>query len=229
VLNRKLKDIIIQERPRERLARLGSEALSNAELIAILIRTGGRGASALQLAHDMLVEFDGLEGLQRVSCDMLCSVQGIGQAKAAQIKAAVEVGRRIAAASFESRPTIKRPEDLAALVSYEMSALEQEHLRVALLNTRNQVIKIVEIYRGSLNTSVIRIAEIFKEPIRINAAAIIIIHNHPSGDPTPSKEDISVTRAMISAGKLLDIEVLDHLVIGANKFVSMKAKRMAFS
>jgi DNA repair protein RadC len=143
--------------------------------------------------------------------------------------AAIELGRRISIASPEDRPRIQSPEDAANLLLYEMGSLEQEHLRVLLLNTRNECMQSVDVYRGSLNSSLIRIGEVFREAIRQNSAAIIVAHNHPSGDPTPSPEDIAVTRALVEAGKLVDIEVLDHLVIGQNRFVSLKAKGLGFS
>jgi DNA repair protein RadC len=134
----------------------------------------------------------------------------------------------MAVASPEERPTIQSPEDAAGLLLYEMSALEQEHLRVLLLDTRNRLVHTAEVYRGSLNTSLIRIGEVFRDAVRYHAAAIIVAHNHPSGDPTPSPEDVSVTKAIADAGRLLDIEVLDHLVIGRGRYVSLKAKGLGF-
>lgn len=154
---------------------------------------------------------------------------GIGAAKAAQIKAAIELGRRLTLESPEARPTINSPADAAALVQYEMSALEQEHLRVLLLDTRNHVLDVVEVYRGSVNTAQVRVGEVFKAAIRRNAAALIVVHNHPSGDPTPSPDDVAVTRAFVQAGKLMDVDVLDHLIIGLGKYVSMKERGLGFA
>jgi DNA repair protein RadC len=225
----RIADLAESERPRERLASFGAEAISNAELIAILLRSGVEGSNALQLAQKILLNLGGLSGLHRAAYEELCEEHGIGPAKAAQIKAAIELGRRLSIASIEDKPTIHSPEDAAALVQYEMGAFEREHLRVMILDTRNRVVKIVEVYRGSLNASLIRIGEVFRDAVRMNAASIIIIHNHPSGDPTPSPEDASVTHAIVEAGKLLDIEVLDHLIIGKNSFVSLKAKGLGFS
>ena len=153
---------------------------------------------------------------------------GIGEAKASQIKAAIELGRRLNSESPEERPSINSPADAADMVRYEMSALEQEHLRVILLDRRNRVLEIVEMYKGSVNSSQIRVGEVFKEAVRKNASAIVVVHNHPSGDPTPSPDDVAVTRAIVQSGKLLDIEVLDHLVIGEGKWISMKERGLGF-
>jgi DNA repair protein RadC len=152
----------------------------------------------------------------------------LGPAKAAQIKAAIELGNRLRLESPDERPAVHSPADAAALVQYEMSALEQEELRVLLLDIRNRVLDTVTVYRGSINSSQVRVGELFRTAIRRNAASIIVIHNHPSGDPTPSPDDVAVTRAMTQAGKLLDIEVLDHLVIGRGRFVSLKDRGLGF-
>jgi DNA repair protein RadC len=224
----RITDLAESERPRERLARLGAQSLSNAELLAILLRVGVPGENAVQVGQRLLQTFEGISGLQRASFDQVCSQRGLGEAKTAQIKAAIELGRRMTLESPEERPSINSPADAAALVRYEMSALEQEELRVITLNTRNRVQKIETIYRGSLNTSQIRVGEVFKSAIRGNAAAIIVVHNHPSGDPTPSPDDIAITRAIVEAGRLLDVQVLDHLVIGQGRFVSLKERRLGF-
>jgi DNA repair protein RadC len=207
---------------------LGPQALNTAELLAILLRVGARGENAVQVGQRLLQTFNGLRGLHQASFDEMISQHGLGEAKAAAIKAAIELGRRLSFEAPEERPVINSPADAAALVQYEMSALEQEHLRVILLNTRNQVLDIVELYHGSLNSSMIQVGEVFKPAIRRNAASVIIVHNHPSGDPTPSPDDIAVTKAIVKAGKLLDIEVLDHVVIGQGKFVSLKERSMGF-
>ena len=157
---------------------LGAEVISNAELIAILLRSGIEGKNAVQMAQEILLHYGGLEGLHKTSYEELCNLRGIGPAKAAQLKAAIELGRRLSLGTSEEQPAINSPEDAAALVLYEMGALESEHLRVLLLNTRNKLIKIEEIYRGSLNSSFIRIGEIFRGAIRTNAASLIVVHNH---------------------------------------------------
>jgi DNA repair protein RadC len=224
----RIMDLAEAERPRERLARLGPQALTSAELLAILLRVGVPGENAVQVGQRLLQNFGGLSGLHRADFGEVCGQHGIGPAKAAQIKAAIELGRRLTQISPEERPAIHSPEDAAALVQYEMSALEQEELRVILLDTRNRVLHIDSVYRGSLNTSQVRIGELFRTAIRNNSAAVIVVHNHPSGDPAPSPDDVAVTRAIVQAGKLLDIEVLDHLVIGNGRFVSLKERGLGF-
>lgn len=224
----RITDFASDERPRERLSKLGPQALSNSELIAILLRVGVKGENAVQVGQRLLQTFGGLSGLHRAAYDEVCQQHGIGPAKAAQIKAAIELGRRMSLETIEERPTINSPADAAALVMYEMSALQQEHLRTILLDTRNRVISIDEVYRGSLNSAQIRIGEVFKTAVRKNAAALIVVHNHPSGDPSPSPDDIVVTRAIVEAGKLLDIEVLDHIIVGDKHWVSMKGRKLGF-
>jgi len=206
----RITDLDHGDRPRERLAALGAKALSNAELLAILIRTGIQGMNAVHISQNLITSSGGLSGIHRMSYARLCAQRGIGPAKAAQIKAAIELGRRLTAAVPEEKVRIQSPEDDAGLLLYEMGALEQEHLRVVMLDTRNHLIRVVEVYQGSLNSSFIRIAEVFRDAVREQAAAMILAHNHPSGDPTPSPEDIAVTRAIVEAGKLLDIDVIDR-------------------
>ena len=226
--NPMIRDLALEDRPRERLATVGEKSLSTAELLAIILRVGRGGESAVRLSERLLVRFNGLSGLERTSVGELTTISGIGPAKAVQIRAALELGRRMVVSTPESRPKVTSPQDAANLLMSEMMFLEQEHLRLILLNTRNEVLRTPTIYVGSLNTSVIRIGEIFRAAIRENAAALIVAHNHPSGDLAPSPEDIRVTRQMVSAGKLVDIEVLDHVIIGRQKFVSLKERRLGF-
>jgi len=225
----RITDLQPTERPRERLEALGPQVLSSAELLAILLRTGVPGENAVQVGQRLLQNFKNLSGLQRAPFVDLMNEHGIGEAKAAQIKAAIELGRRLTLESPEERATINSPADAAALVQYEMSALEQEHLRVLLLDTKNHVLAREEVYRGSVNMSQVRVGEVFKAAIRHNASAIVVVHNHPSGDPTPSPEDIAVTRAIVQAGKLVDVDVLDHLIIGQARWVSMKERGLGFA
>ena len=224
----RITDLEMSERPRERLAQLGAVSLSNAELIAILLRTGLPGENAVQMGQRLLLRFRGLSGLHRANFDEVCEQKGIGMAKAAQIKAAIELGRRLNSESPEDRPAIHSPTDAADLVRYEMSALEHEEMRILLLDTRNRVIEISSLYRGSVNSSQVRVGELFRAAVRKNATGLIVVHNHPSGDPTPSPDDIALTRAIVQAGKLLDIEVLDHLVIGQGRYVSLKERGLGF-
>ncbi len=223
-----IRDLPVDLRPRERLIYAGPGALSTVELLAIILRMGGRGESVIRMAERLLAQFGGLAGLAQASHDELCAVHGVGEAKATQIKAALELGRRLLATAPHERPQVRGPADVANLVMLEMGLLEQEHLRVVLLDTKNYVQRIVNVYAGSLNTAVVRIGEIFREAVRSNCAAIIVVHNHPSGDPTPSPEDVRVTEQLVEAGRLLDIEVLDHLVIGRNRYVSLKERGLGF-
>jgi len=225
----RITDLHETERPRERLASLGPQVLSNAELIAILLRVGVPGENAVQVGQRLLQTFGGLPGLHRAPFEELVAQHGIGDAKAAQIKAAIELGRRLRDLKPEERATINSPDEAAELVKYEMSALEQEHLRVILLDTRNHVLEIVEVYKGSVNSSQVRVGEVFKPAVRRGASALIIVHNHPSGDPTPSPDDLAVTRAFVQAGKLLEVDVLDHLIIGQGRYVSLKERGLGFS
>lgn len=224
----RITDLSSSDRPRERLAERGANVLSNAELIAILLRVGIEGENAVQMGQRLLQDLGGLHGLHRASVLDLSQQRGLGIAKAAQIKAAIELGMRIHSLVPEERPSINSPADAAALVQYEMSALQQEHLRVINLDTRNRVINIEKLYIGSLNASTVRVGEIFRAAIARNAASIIVLHNHPSGDPTPSPEDVALTRAIVQAGKILDIETLDHLIIGLGNWVSLKEKGLGF-
>lgn len=224
----RITDLSASDRPRERLAELGPQALSNAELLAILLRVGTQGENSVQLGQRLLQDLGGLHGLHRATMLEISKQHGMGLAKAAQIKAAIELGMRLRLEAPEERPMIHSPADAAALVQYEMAALPQEHLRVINLDTRNRVINIEKMYVGSLNASTVRVGEIFKPAIQRNAAAIIVLHNHPSGDPTPSPEDVALTRSIVQAGKLLDIELLDHLVIGQGKWISLKERGLGF-
>lgn len=225
----RIADLHEADRPRERLAALGAQALTNAELLAILLRVGVPGENAVEVGQRLLKKFNGLSGLHRAPFKELIGQHGLGEAKAAQIKAAIELGRRLTLEAPQERPAINSPADAAALLHYEMSALEQEHLRVLLLDRRNRVVEVVEVYKGSVNSSQVRVGELFKDAIRANASAMIVAHNHPSGDPTPSPDDVAVTRAIVQAGKLLDVDVLDHIVIGQGRWVSLKEKGLGFN
>ena len=216
------------ERPREKLAQYGASALSTAELLAIILRTGTAREDVVALAQRLLVQKGGLLGLADTSMTELAAEHGLGLAKGAQLKAALELGKRLLQDPRAARVQVRSPKDVADLVMWEMGLLQQEVLRTILLNTKNHVIASPVIYQGSLNTSVIRVGELFREAVKHNCAALVVVHNHPSGDPTPSPEDVAVTREIVAAGKLLDIEVLDHLVIGHQRFVSLKERGLGF-
>jgi DNA repair protein RadC len=223
-----IRDLMTDDRPRERLMQVGERALATSELLAIIFRTGVGGENVVRLSERLLSSFGGLSGLARASVTELQSVKGIGPAKAVEVKAALELGRRLLASAPEQRSRVSSPADAANLLMSDMALLEQEHLRLVLLDTRNHVLATPNVYVGSLNTSVIRVGELFRHAIKENAAAMIVAHNHPSGDPSPSPEDVRVTKQIVSAGQLLDVEVLDHLVIGHGRFVSLKERGLGF-
>jgi len=223
-----IREMPAGDRPRERLRAYGEAALSTPELLAIILRVGVSGESVLDVATRLLSQHAGLAGLARLSFDELCAVRGLGEAKTAQLRAALELGRRLAITELGERPTIREPGDVARLVQADMSLLDQEQLRVLVLNTKNQVLSTVTVSSGTVNQSQVRAAEVFRPAVRMNATSIIVVHNHPSGDPTPSSEDVAITKDLIAAGKLLDIEVLDHVVIGVGRFVSLKDRGLGF-
>lgn len=218
----RIHDLPQSERPRERLLSVGAKALSNTELLAILLRTGTQGESALGVAGRLLATY-GLDGLQRASAGELAAERGLGPATAAQLKAALELGQRLATLQPEERPSISGPEDVVGLVGAEMALLEQEELRVLLLNTKNRVQAIETVYRGSVNAAQVRIGEVLRDAVRRNCPALIAVHNHPSGDPTPSRDDVRMTKDLVLAGELLDIDVLDHVIVAAGgRHVSLR-------
>ncbi|ALC84185.1 hypothetical protein AM592_09745 [Bacillus gobiensis] len=220
----KLRDFPQDEKPRERLLALGAESLSNHELLAILLRTGTKKESVLQLSNRLLQSFDGLRLLKEASVEELSSISGIGRAKAVHIMAALELGRRVHKLVYEDRYVIRTPEDGAKYLMEDLRFLNQEHFVVMFLNTKNQIIHKQTIFIGSLNASIVHPREVFKEAVKRSAASLICAHNHPSGDPSPSREDIEVTKRLCDCGKMIGIEVLDHLIIGDQKYVSLKEK-----
>jgi DNA repair protein RadC len=223
--DRLLHALPMRERPAHRVSHYAA-GCSLVELLAAVLR----GRSQIETASELLVKFRELKNLANATPGELMAVRGVGPARAAALKAAMELGRRVMFPGPDGRPAITTPEDAAALLLPIMQNLEQEHLVTMVLDTRNRLVgEPVEIYRGSLNSSLVRIAEIFRPAIRANAAAIIVAHSHPSGDPTPSPEDVSITKAMVEAGQLLDVTLLDHLVIGRGRFVSLKSRGLGFS
>lgn len=216
------------DRPRERLARHGAGALSSAELIGVVWGSGTHGMSATEAAADALRRHDGLLGLARATDVELDAVPGIGPARAAQLAAAFELGRRVVADWPAARWIVHSPRDVGERLVPQMGILEREELRVVLLNTRNVVLRAVTVYQGNVSSSLVRIGELFRDAVRINAAGLIIAHNHPSGDPTPSPDDLRLTAEALAAGRLLDVEVLDHLIVASDTFVSLRDRGIAF-
>ncbi|KXS48249.1 RadC family protein [Halanaerobium congolense] len=219
-----IKELPVEERPREKLLKKGSKYLSTAELLALVIRTGNRERTAVELAQDLLNFYGGLEGIQDLSCEELQQINGIGTAKAAQIKAVIELSSRITALKNQQKDLVSNPIQAAELLAGEMRFLKQEVLRVILLDVKNKVISVPEISRGGLSSSIVHPREVFKEAIRRSSAAMILVHNHPSGDPTPSSDDLSITKKLVKTGKIIGIEVIDHIVIAGDKYLSFKEK-----
>lgn len=225
---RAIRELPPAERPRERLAQRGVAGLSAAELIGLVWGSGHRGASAVDLADEALARFAGLTGLARASDLELEAITGVGTARAAQLVAAFELGRRLLADWPTDRWTIRSPADVADRLILQMGRLEREELRVILLNTRNTVLRVVTVYQGNVSSSLVRVGELFRDAVRLNATGVILVHNHPSGDPTPSPDDLHLTAEALAAGRLLDIDLLDHLVIGHDSFVSLRDRGVAF-
>ena len=225
---RVIREIPVAERPRERLAARGVAGLSTAELIALVWGSGARGLGAVDLAEEALARHDGLAGLARASDLELLDLPGVGTAKAAQLTAAFELGSRLLADWPTGRWLIRSPRDVADRLILQMGRLEREELRVVLLNTKNAVLKVVTAYQGNVSASLVRVGELFRDAVRLTASGVILVHNHPSGDPTPSPDDLHLTAEALAAGRLLDIAVLDHLVIGHDAYVSMRDRGIAF-
>lgn len=217
-----IRDLHVDDRPRERLIKQGPQSLSNQELIAILLRTGTKRESVLSLANRVLISFEKLHELKHATLEEIMSIKGIGQAKAVQLLAAIELGRRLSQKQVESRFTIRSPKDAASFLMPEMASLQQEHFVALYLNVKNQVIHKQTIFIGSLNSSIVHPREIFKEAVKRSAASIICAHNHPSGNAAPSPEDIEVTKRLQEAGFIIGIELIDHIIIGDHQYYSLK-------
>ncbi|WP_301108354.1 DNA repair protein RadC [Sporosarcina sp.] len=219
-----IRDVHLADRPRERLIREGAGSLSNQELMAILLRTGTRSESVLVLANRVLSTVDRLQDLIGMTVGEMTEIKGIGEAKAVHILAAAELGKRLYRTSPQDRYKIRSPEDAANYLMTDMSSLNQEHFVVLFLNVKNEVLHKQTIFIGSLNSSIVHPREVFREAFKRSAASMIISHNHPSGDTTPSREDIEVTKRLMEAGAIMGIDVLDHIIIGDQKFISLKDK-----
>jgi len=214
------------DRPRERLARLGAEALRDAELIGVLFRTGTRELGAVALADRLLRHFQDLRGIARASLEELQQVKGIGRVKAIEIKAALELGMRLRHHRGPERPKIRCAEDVAALLMAEFKEYETEYFVALLLNTKNQVLKTVRVSQGGLDATLASPRDVYRQAVREGAASIIVAHNHPSGDPEPSRADLELTRVLKESGELLQIPLLDHIVFGDDKFISLKERQL---
>jgi DNA repair protein RadC len=223
-----LREMAPDERPREKLKLRGSAALSDGDLLAIILNTGIVGETVTDVAQRLLAQYGGLRGLFRMDTAELARIRGLGDAKAVRLKAALELGRRLAVLSPDDRPAVASPDDVANLLSIEMAALEQEQLRVVLLDTKHRILAMRIVYQGSVNQAQVRVAEVFRDAVRQNATAIVAVHNHPSGDPTPSAADVALTVELVRAGALLDIDLLDHLIIGQGRWVSLKRLGLGF-
>jgi DNA repair protein RadC len=223
-----IRDMPEGEKPRERLRGLGPGQLSNPELIAILLRVGSRGENVLNLATRSISTFGGLAGLSRASYAEMCGLHGISDAKACQLLAAFELGRRVVSLSPEDRAVIRSPADVHNLLGAELSQETQERLCVLLLNTKAEVLAVRDVYRGTVDESAVRVAEVLRPAVRENCPTIVMVHNHPSGDPTPSPQDILVTRRVKQSAEMMDITLADHVIIGSRGFVSLKEKGLGF-
>ena len=210
----RIKDLPSSERPRERLAQVGADALKTSELIAIILRTGMKGVSAIQVAEQLLQKFGSLDNLSRAGLKDLQQIKGIGRDKAIALKSAFTLARRMAQEIRHEGPTLDNPDSVAALLREENRQYQVENFTVLLLNTRRKLISVEKISQGTLDTILVHPREVFKSAIAASASAIVLAHNHPSGDPTPSEADIKVTRDLVRAGQVLKIEVLDHVILG---------------
>lgn len=223
--NLRIRDIPQNERPKEKLLTYGAEVLSNSELLAIILRTGTVGENVLELSSRLLSELEGLDGILNANLNEITSIKGVKNGKASQILALAEIFKRFRTLKSMQRDIkVTSPKDIANILMGEMNNLTQEVLKVVLLNTKNIVIGTRDVFKGSLNTSIVHPREIFKQAINKNSASIIICHNHPSGDPTPSQEDINITLRIKECGNIIGIQLLDHIIIGKNKFISLKEK-----
>ncbi len=217
-------DMPIDDRPRERLQKYGSEALPAFDLLAIILRAGSQQENVIELAQRLLRKYGGLSGLASANFHELCSEHGMGLAKTAQLKAALEMGKRLMLEEPERKYQVRSADDAASLFRMEMMHLDHEEMHLLILDTKNQVIEKLRSYKGTVNSSVLRAAEIYRPAVIRNCPSVIVCHNHPSGDPTPSPEDIEVTRQLVEAGKVLDIELLDHIIVGNPRYTSLKER-----
>jgi len=220
-----IHDLPPPERPRERLLKLGAEALSAQEILALILGRGVRGESVMLTAQRLLSQFGNLEGIANSSVEELSQIKGIGIAKATQLKAAFELSKRLEGYPERAKAVIKSPEDVVSQVRSRLKGKKREHFLTLLLDTRNQLIGVAPISIGSLDSSIVHPREVFKEAISASAASVIFVHNHPSGDPQPSEDDIKLTQRLVEAGKIVGIEVLDHIIVADQAYLSMKSRK----
>jgi len=222
-----VRDLPLNERPRERLLKLGSEALSAQEILSLILGRGIKGESIMMTSQKLLSRFGNLKGIANASIEELTQTKGIGPAKAAQIKAALELSKRLEADVGEKpQPVLKSPEDVAAVMRSKLKGKKKEHFWVLCLDTRNRLINRKLVSIGSLDTSIVHPREVFKEAVSSSAASVIFVHNHPSGDSEPSKEDIELTKRLVKAGEIIGIDVLDHIIVCDKSYLSLKAKNL---
>jgi DNA repair protein RadC len=222
-----VRDLPLNERPRERLLKLGSEALSAQEILALILGRGIKGESVMMTSQKLLSRFGSLKSIANASIEELIETRGIGPAKAAQIKAALELSKRLESDAGEKpQPVLKSPEDVAAVMRSKLKGKKKEHFWLICLDTRNRLINWKPVSIGSLDTSIVHPREAFKEAVSSSAASVIFVHNHPSGDPEPSKEDIELTKRLVKAGEIIGIDVLDHIIVCDKSYLSLKAKNL---
>ena len=222
-----VRDLPLSERPRERLLKLGSEALSAQEILALILGRGIKGESVMVTSQKLLSRFGNLKGIANASVEELSEVKGVGLAKAAQIKAALELSKRLEGDAGErQKPMVKSPEDVVNIVKSQLKGKKKEHFLVLCLDTRNRVINCRPVSIGSLDTSIVHPREVFREAVSSSAASVIFVHNHPSGDPEPSKEDVELTKRLVKSGEIIGIDVLDHIIICDRSYLSLKAKNL---
>ncbi len=218
----RMRELPAEERPRERMKALGVEALSMRELLALVIGSGSRGRGTMELADNLVSSFESARDLALASVERLCRVSGVGVARASRVMAAIELGKRVLKSSRGDRKTVRCPADAAGMLLEDMMPLDREHFKVMLLDSKNAVISVETVSIGTVNASIVHPREVLKPALEKSATSIILVHNHPTGSVSPSREDILITRRFEKCGRILGIDVVDHIIVGDNNYVSMK-------